>query len=149
MDRAQIAAADQALLSPTGGGLSRRRFIGCCSSLMGCGMSLTMSQPLEANDRDDFLAHQARRRQELWCLLGDLPQPRSPQAKLLNTTQHEGYTLEHLELDLNGIEPVPAYLLLPDKRAAKAPGLLYIHAHGGTYDMGKEELIQGRKQLQA
>ena len=46
-------------------------------------------------------------------------------------------------LDLNGIEPVPALLLIPDKRAARAPGLLYIHWHGGMYDLGKEQLLIG------
>ena len=71
-----------------------------------------------------------------------------PTAKLVKSEKRDGYTLEHLELDLNGIEPVPAYLLLPDKRQ-KAPGLLYIHAHGGTYDLGKEELLKGRKVLPA
>jgi cephalosporin-C deacetylase-like acetyl esterase len=39
--------------------------------------------------------------------------------------------------------------LLPDKRPARAPGLLYIHAHGGTYGVGKEELLTGREQLAA
>src|SRR5205085_10068885 len=69
--------------------------------------------------------------------------------KRLKTEKAEGYTLEHLELDLNGLEPVPAYLLIPDKRQERAPGLLYIHAHGGTYELGKEERIQGRKVLPA
>src|SRR5262249_54824476 len=39
--------------------------------------------------------------------------------------------------------------LLPDRRVPRAPGLLYIHAHGGTYGLGKEELIKGRKILPA
>jgi hypothetical protein len=98
---------------------------------------------------EQFAAHQHKRRQELWGLLGDLPEKREPKAKLLKTEKHDGYTLEHLELDLNGVEPVPAYLLLPDKRLPRAPGLLYIHAHGGTYGLGKEELILGRKVLPA
>ena len=44
---------------------------------------------------------------------------------------------------MNGIEPVPALLLLPDRRPARAPGLLYIHWHGGMYDLGKEQLLVG------
>src|SRR5204862_3608517 len=72
---------------------------------------------------------------------------RTPTSKLLTTTRHDGYTLEHLVLDLNGTEPVPALLLLPERRAARAPGLLYIHAHGGTYPLGKDELLVGRKIL--
>jgi hypothetical protein len=96
-----------------------------------------------------FAARQARRRKELWGLLGDLPPQRPPVARLLRKERHPGYTLEHLELDLNGIEPVPAYLLLPDRRPARAPALLYLHAHGGTYELGKEELVRGRRVLPA
>src|SRR5215467_6350553 len=98
----------------------------------------------------EFSAYQQRRRKLLWSLLGDLPvghRPRPP--KLLRTEKGDGYTLEHLTLDLNGIEPVPALLLIPDKRQKPAPGLLYIHWHGGTYPVGKEELLRGQKVLPA
>jgi hypothetical protein len=57
--------------------------------------------------------------------------------------EHEDYTLERLVLDLNGAEPVPALLLIPRKRQTPAPGLLYIHWHGGMYDLGKEQLLRG------
>jgi len=59
------------------------------------------------------------------------------------TEKHDGYTLQRLVLDLNGVEPVPALLLIPDKRPSPAPGLLYIHWHGGMYDLGKEQLLRG------
>lgn len=100
--------------------------------------------------KEEFAAYQQKRRRELWSLLGDLPSQHKPKpAKVLKTEKNEGYTLEHLELDLNGIEPVPALLLIPDRRQTPAPGLLYIHAHGGTYDLGKEELLKGRNVLPA
>lgn len=130
--------------------MNRRTFLHQSAILLGWGAGVAMAQPAHAEtSREEFEAHQAKRRKELWALLGDLPAARAPQAKLLKTEKCDGYTLEHLELDLNGIEPVPAYLLLPDKRAEKAPGLLYIHAHGGTYELGKEELLLGRKVLPA
>ncbi len=92
----------------------------------------------------EFTAFQARRRKELWNLLGDLPWAHRPgPATVMATEKHDGYTLDRLVLDLNGIEPVPALLLIPDKRAARAPGLLYIHWHGGMYDLGKEQLVLG------
>jgi len=97
-----------------------------------------------------FSAFQQKRRRELWRLLGDLPLNHRPQApKLLKTEKGPGYTLEHLTLDLNGLEPVPALLLIPDKRQPRAPGMLYIHWHGGTYPTGKDELLTGRKVLPA
>jgi len=93
---------------------------------------------------ESFAAYQERRRKELWSLLGDLPwQHRAEKPKLLNTEKHEGYTLERLVLDLNGIEPVPALLLIPDKRESPAPGLLYMHWHAGMYGLGKEQLLRG------
>ncbi len=97
---------------------------------------------------EQFTTHQASRRRELWSLLGDLPPAETPRATLRRTERHDGFTLEHLTLDLNGIEPVPAILLLPDERPRPAPGLLYIHWHGGNYDTGKEELLHGRPVLE-
>jgi hypothetical protein len=131
--------------------MQRRTFLRQAAALVGLGTGLAMTDLLQADGggREQFAARQAKRRQELWDLLGDRPAKQAPKAKLLKTTRHDGYTLEHLELDLNGIEPAPALLLLPDKRARRAPGLLYLHAHGDTYELGKEELVNGRKVLPA
>ena len=102
----------------------------------------------------EFVAYQQKRRKLLWSLLGDLPFNHRPQPpKLLKTEKGAaggfGYTLEYLTLDLNGFEPVPALLLIPDKRQKPAPGLIYHHWHGGTYPTGKDELLTGRKVLPA
>ena len=93
---------------------------------------------------ESFTSMQEKRRKELWWLLGDLPWKHQPgPARLITREEHDGYTLERLMLDLNGIEEVPALLLIPAKRKEKAPGLLYIHWHAGMYDLGKEQLIRG------
>jgi hypothetical protein len=108
---------------------------------LGGGSEKPMGKPMKARE---FVAHQQSRRKELWGLLGDLPwghKPAPPQR--LRVEKRDGYTLERLVLDLNGIEPVPAILLIPEKRRARAPGLLYIHWHGGMYDLGKEQLLSG------
>jgi cephalosporin-C deacetylase-like acetyl esterase len=62
----------------------------------------------------------------------------------LRKEQHDGYTLEYLEFDFNGIERVPGILLVPEKIKPKAPCMLYCHAHFGTYNIGKDELLNGR-----
>jgi hypothetical protein len=99
---------------------------------------------LKEPTEDMFLARQKERRKELWGLLGDLPWEHKPApAKLVSREEHEQYVLERLLLDLNGFEPVPALLLIPRKRQTRAPGLLYIHWHGGMYDLGKEMLLKG------
>lgn len=99
---------------------------------------------------DDFAAHQRSRRKELWSLLGELPWDHHPTPpRLVGSERGPGYTLEHIVLDLDGLDPAPAILLLPDKRQTKAPGMLYLHWHGGEYDLGKRELLVGRKVLPA
>ena len=91
----------------------------------------------------------AARRSELYGLLGDLPPRDRPiGARSLGVQRREGYTLERLVLDLNGLEPVPAYLTRPLDAVGRVPVVLYNHAHGGDYAMGKNELIAGRGALQ-
>jgi dienelactone hydrolase len=111
------------------------------------GAALPMSKSMSpATSKEEFSAYQERRRKELWSLLGDLPwQHRPGPAKLVKREKHDGYTLERLVLDLNGAEPVPALLLIPDQRQERAPGLLFIHWHGGMYDLGKEQLLDGHE----
>jgi len=89
------------------------------------------------------------RRNQLYGLLGDLPDRCRPiSAEKRSETEHDGYILETLELDLNGLEAVPAYFARPKDLAGPAPAVLYNHAHGGAYDIGKTEFIEGRKALQ-
>jgi dienelactone hydrolase len=88
------------------------------------------------------------RRRELYALLGDLPPcDRTPSATLVTREEHEEYILETLALDLNGTEIVPAYFVKP-KEGTRFPTILYNHAHGGNYAIGKSELLLGRPALQ-
>ncbi len=91
---------------------------------------------------------QEARRRELYGLLGDLPDRQRPiSAEVLSTEDREGYLLEKLVLDLNGSQPVPAYLVRP-RSGGPHPCLLYNHAHGGDYRLGKDELLEGRSIMQ-
>ncbi len=93
---------------------------------------------------DDGLA----RREELRRLLGDLPTLTAPpKAIKLGTVEREHYLLETLLLDLNGLEEVPAYLARPRNLKEPVPIVLYNHAHGNNYELGKNELIMGRDAL--
>ncbi|HEX7895974.1 MAG TPA: alpha/beta hydrolase family protein [Terriglobales bacterium] len=124
---------------------NRRDFLRSSGAVVsGTFMGPLLSKELAAETGGTFAAHQEQRRKELWGLLGDLPwQHRPAPPKVVSTEQHEGYTLQRLVLNLNGQEPVPALLLIPDKLQTPAPGLLYIHWHGGMYDLGKEQLLKG------
>lgn len=124
---------------------NRRELLKFSMAMLAFGRSLPVNAFSSTEvSKDEFISYQERRRKELWSLLGDLPWDHKPgPARVIRTEKHEGYTLERLLLDLNGIEPVPALLLIPDKRPAPAPGLLFIHWHAGMYDLGKEELLEG------
>ena len=88
------------------------------------------------------------RRQELYSLLGDLPARDRPiSVKTISVEERPEYVLEKLELDLNGLEPVPAYFVRPKGLTGRAPGVLFNHSHGNGYTIGKEEFIHGRKYL--
>ena len=43
-------------------------------------------------------------------------------------------------------EKIPAYFIKP-KDKKKYPTIIYCHAHGGNYSLGRDELIHGRKSL--
>lgn len=91
---------------------------------------------------------QESRRQALYALLGDLPsRDRQVSARVVSSSQHESYFLEKIVLDLNGIEDVPAYFVRPDT-GGPFPAILYNHAHGDDYELGKDELLAGRGALQ-
>lgn len=91
----------------------------------------------------------AGRRRALWSLLGPRPTFAGPPSGQLQYSQAwQGARLERWLLQLNRVQAVPALLLRPS--VAPARGLvLYCHAHGGRFDCGKDELLQGRPALQA
>jgi acetyl esterase/lipase len=107
---------------------------------------------MEIDALEPFLAEQRGNRNRLYALLGRLPARNRPiSAETVLTEDRGTYTLTKLSLDLNGIEPVPAYLLLPKQPKPgrqKPPVIVYHHSHGGYYGVGKEELLHPAPYLQ-
>lgn len=129
----------------------RRKFLqrSLMASAAGMLSPLNAVTAMEQNE-SKFILDQKAQRKKLFSLLGDLPTDYSPKPpKLLKKEQHVGYTLEYLDFDFNGMERVPGTLLVPDKIKAKAPCMLYCHAHFGTYNIGKDELLNGRAVMPA
>jgi len=90
----------------------------------------------------------AQRRQQLLALLGDLPPRTCPVvARLIGQDERDGRVVERLELDLNGMEAVPALFVRPAGSIGRRPVVLYQHAHGGNYRLGKQELLEGHGDL--
>jgi acetyl esterase/lipase len=95
------------------------------------------------------VAGAAQRRRELYGLLGKVPDRTRPISGKKRREEERGrYILETWDLDLNGIETVPAYLARPRNAAANTPAILFDHSHGGGYKIGKQEFIEGRSYLQ-
>src|SRR5260370_37613028 len=99
---------------------NRREFVQSCAAAMAWTTSqqgfLTADEASQTSG-EEFASYQERRRKKLWSLLGDLPWQHPPAPpRLLKTENHEGYTLERLVLDLNGVDPVPAMLLCTYRR---------------------------------
>lgn len=92
----------------------------------------------------------AERRRKLYATLGDLPDRTRPiGGKKHGEEARDGYVLESWELDLNGHEPVPAYLARPAAaEGSRLPAVLFNHSHGGGYTIGKREFVDGRSYLQ-
>ena len=92
----------------------------------------------------------AARRDALWRLLGPRPW-RDGRAvdgeRLGRTLQADGATVEHWRLHLNREQAVPALLLRPARLARGV--VLYCHAHGNRFEVGKDELLAGHPALQS
>jgi len=89
------------------------------------------------------------RRRELYGLMGDLPdRKRSLSGTKRREEERDGYILETWDLDLNGIEKVPAYFARPRSLTGRVPAVLFNHSHGGGYTIGKQEFVEGRSYLQ-
>jgi pimeloyl-ACP methyl ester carboxylesterase len=89
-----------------------------------------------------------KRRQELYHLLGEVPDKKNISVKKILEEEHEYFILEKLLLDLNGIEIVPAYFTKPKNAKGPTPAILFNHSHGGFYHLGKDELLKSNVYLQ-
>ena len=86
-----------------------------------------------------------KRRKELYSLMGRLhDRGRETRVEKIAEEERDNYTLEKLVFDLNGVETVPAYFVKPRGVEGPLPGVLYNHAHGNDYELGKDEMLIGR-----
>jgi dienelactone hydrolase len=114
---------------------------------------LASLSPLTAADGSTLRAAAGQpapdRRRELYATLGELPDRRRPiGATKRREEPRDGYVLESWELDLNGLEAVPAYVARPNVVRGRVPAVLFNHSHGGGYKIGKQEFVDGRSYLQ-
>jgi hypothetical protein len=90
------------------------------------------------------------KRKVLYQLLGKLPQRDRPiSVKVLSREETGELIVEKLLFDFNGIEQVPAYFTKPKNSKGKIPVVLFNHSHFGQYEVGKDEFLYGRKEMQS
>lgn len=90
------------------------------------------------------------RREELYALLGKLPDRHRPvSVKLISKEETDEMIIEKLLFDINGFELVPAYFTKPKNSKGKIPVILFNHSHFGQYGVGKDEFLKGRKEMQS
>jgi cephalosporin-C deacetylase-like acetyl esterase len=124
--------------------MQRRNFLEGLTSggLLLASRAVLGSETASKGEHDMEKEDSGKRRQRLYKLLGDLPpQNRKSSVETLSTTEKEGFVLEKLVLDLNGLEPVPAYFIRPQSSSGRVPAILYNHWHGGMYQLGKDQLL--------
>jgi hypothetical protein len=91
----------------------------------------------------------AQRRTDLWRLLGPRPTlDGAPSGTMLKAEITAFARVERWSLSLNCEEPVPALLLHPLHEPPRGI-VLYCHAHGNRFEMGKDELLKGRPALRS
>ncbi len=64
------------------------------------------------------------------------------------TSKADGFIVEHVVFETHVGEAVRGLVTRPPD-AVRAPAILYLHAHGGRYGIGADELLDGRPALQS
>jgi hypothetical protein len=123
-------------------GLDRRTLLALAALAPGAALGHGGMMPRVMQDNGE-------RRRELYGLLGDLPDRNRPiGGRQRSEEARGGFVLETWDLDLNGIETVPAYVARPTGASGRLPAIVFNHSHGGGYTIGKTEFLEGRPYLQ-
>ncbi|MFK7856799.1 MAG: dienelactone hydrolase family protein, partial [Granulosicoccus sp.] len=69
------------------------------------------------------------------------------ESQIRSYTQNADMQITELHLVTQQGDKIPATFVQAVKRAAPGPAILYCHAHGNRYDIGKREILDGRKAL--
>lgn len=118
------------------------------AGMMAAGVATTGAQQLASGIAPLSAPQKEARRKDLYKLMGDLPPRDLPiRVESHGSTETPHYHLERLTLHLNGEEPVPAVFTRPLGPVTPRPAILFNHSHGGGYDIGKKEYLEGRSYL--
>ena len=86
-------------------------------------------------------------RERFWELLKATPQG-APQVVDRKVEVRDSYVVETLLLELQSGPTVRGFVTRPiDTEGKHLPALLYMHAHGGRYDIGAREMLEGQSYM--
>ncbi|HTV00257.1 MAG TPA: alpha/beta hydrolase family protein [Luteitalea sp.] len=80
-------------------------------------------------------------RAKVFELLHYTPAPVAPAAETLERIDCGDYVRERVVFSTTPDVRVPAFVLVPKKKAPRAPAIVALHDHGGFYLWGKEKLV--------
>jgi len=87
-------------------------------------------------------------RQRFWELLKATPQA-APRLRSSQSEARSGYVLETLQFETEGGEKMRGYVTRPENvKGARLPAILYMHSHGGHYEIGADELLTGQSYIE-
>lgn len=70
------------------------------------------------------------------------PKPLPLSAKPIKREERDGYSIETVRISATATYDIPARVLLPAKRKGRAPGIVALHCHAGTYVWGHEKILE-------
>lgn len=104
---------------------------------------------MDLRTNENLASGKEMQRKALYKLLGKLPDRLRPiSVKVVSREEKDELIIEKLLLDINGLELVPAYFSKPKNGSGKFPVVLFNHSHFGQYQVGKDEFVQGREEMQ-
>lgn len=99
---------------------------------------------------DALIKNQQEQRKTLYRLLGKLPDRHRPiSVQILSNEETAELIIQKILLDINGLELVPAFFTKPKQVVGKLPVVLFNHSHFGQYQVGKNEFLLGREEMQS
>ena len=81
-------------------------------------------------------------RERFWALLKAEPQG-APIIVQREIEPRDGYVVEKLLLEVENGETIRGFVARPTDDTRRHPALLYMHSHGGKYEIGADELLEG------
>jgi len=97
----------------------------------------------------DVAAWRKQGRDQMHELLSYNPKPADPEARILESTQKDGYTRHLVRYHISADRTTEAFLLIPDGLDGPAPAVLALHCHSGFYYYGKEKSTETKDPIKA